>query len=522
MTERKGIIRAAGVVGGATVLSRVLGLVRDAVMAFLFGATPAADAFFVAFRIPNLMRQLFGEGALASSFVPVYTDVLEHGGEEEARRLTDGLFTMVLLLLAAISLAGILLAPLVVRCIAFGFEPGSDIFHLTVLLTRWMFPYTLLICVAALGMGLLNANRHFLIPALAPALLNICIIGFALGISPKVERPILALAWGVLVGGVLQVLIQWYPLRQRRVLPRLTASLISPGTKRVLVMMVPAALGVAVYQVNMLVDTLLASFLPRGSITYLWYGNRMVQFPLGVFGIALATAALPTLSRQFSEGRREDFTGTVSFALSLTAFIGLPAALGLMVLKEPIMATLFARGAFGGAEVDGAAKAMMFYSLGLPFFIGVKIFGRAFYAMENTRIPFAAATASMVTNVILNLLLMGPLLHGGLALATSLSSFLNFAILAVAFTGRTGTPWLSAEMMKDAGKSLLSALIMSAVVLFAATRMSWLETGTGSRIAGLVGCMALGIIVYSGSALVMGSSGAAAVRDRFSGREKLK
>ena len=521
MTEERSIVRAAGVVGGATVISRVLGLVRDAVLAFLFGATPAADAFFVAFRIPNLMRQLFGEGALASSFVPVYTDILEHQGKDEARRFTDGLFTLVFFLLAAISVAGVLLAPTVVRCIAYGFDPGSDQFNLTVLLTRWMFPYTLLICVAALGMGLLNAHRHFLTPALAPALLNVSIIGFAVVISPMLEKPIVAVAWGVLIGGVLQVIIQLKPLHTRESIPRLSAGLMTPGVRRVGAMMVPAALGVAVYQVNMLVDTLLASVLPSGSITYLWYGNRMVQFPLGVFGIALATAALPTLSRQYSEGRREDFTGTVSFALSLTVFIALPAAMGLMILKEPIMATLFGRGAFGAVEVRGAAGALMFYSVGLPFFIGVKILGRAFYAMENTRVPFAAASAAMVVNVLLNLILMGPLLHGGLALATSLSSALNFGILAVVFTRRFRMPLLSGELLKETAKSLVSAVIMSAAVLWAAGQTQWLDVGTGHRIAGLLGCMALGIIVYSVSALIMGSDGIKAVKARFSGRGEL-
>ncbi len=522
VTEEKGILRAAGVVGGATVFSRVLGLVRDAVLAFLYGATPAADAFFVAFRIPNLMRQLFGEGALASSFVPVYTDILEQHGKEEADRFSDGLFTLVSLLLAAISIVGVFLAPTIVRCIAYGFTPGTDVFDLTVLLTRWMFPYTLLICVAALGMGLLNAHRHFLTPALAPSLLNISIIFFALVISPMLDRPILAVAWGVLTGGVLQVIIQWQPLRARKALPGISTGLLSPGVRRVGAMMVPAALGVAVYQVNMLVDTLLASFLPSGSISYLWYGNRMVQFPLGVFGIALATAALPTLSSQAAEGRKEDFARTVSFALSLTAFIGLPAAMGLVILRGPIMATLFARGAFGPVEVQGAAVALMFYSVGLPFFIGVKILGRAFYAMENTRIPFAAATAAMVVNVILNLLLMGPLLHGGLALATSLSSLLNFTILAVIFNRRSDYPWLSGDLIRETGRSLLSALVMSTAVYYASVSVPWLEVGTGTRVAGLVGCVVLGFIVYSLSALMMGSDGMAAVRSKLSGKGEWK
>jgi putative peptidoglycan lipid II flippase len=348
--ERKNILKAAGVVGSATVASRVLGLLRDAVLAFLFGATPAADAFFVAFRIPNLMRQLFGEGALASSFVPVYTDIREKQGEEGAGAFANSMFTILTLVLLVITAAGVLFAPALVRVIAWGFDPGSEIFRLTVLLTRWMFPYVIFICVAALGMGMLNARGHFFAPAIAPVLLNISMITFALLLSGMVAEPVVAVAWGVLLGGVLQLLAQLPPMGRRGLIPRAVKPALTPEVKRMLILMGPAVLGVAVYQVNMLVDTLIASFLPGGSISYLWYGNRMMQFPLGVFGIALATAALPTLSQQVAEGRNEDFTQTVSFALSLTVFIGLPAAMGLVALREPVMAVLFARGAFGAVR----------------------------------------------------------------------------------------------------------------------------------------------------------------------------
>ncbi len=518
--ENKGIIKAAGVVGGATFVSRVLGLVRDAVMAYLFGATLTADAFYVAFRIPNLMRQLFGEGALAASFVPVYSDILEKDGAEEASRFADGLFTLLVAVLAVLSIAFVLFAPLVVRFVAWGFAPDSEVFSQTVVLTRWLSPYMLLICAAALGMGILNAHRHFLTPAVAPAMLNVSIISFALLISPRLDNPILGVAWGVLAGGTLQVLIQCPPLRNRGVMPRFSGGVASPGVRRVAVMMGPAALGVAVYQVNMLVDTLLASFLPTGSITYLWYGNRMMQFPLGVFGIALATAALPTLSTQYSEGRTSDFTQTVSLSLRLTAFIGIPAALGLIALREPIIATLFGRGAFGVHDVYGAASALLYYSIGLPFFIAVKILGRAFFAMEDTRIPFAAAAAAMVANVVLNLLLMGPMLHSGLALATSLSSVLNFGILAAVFSGRVDGSWAGRRLTGEIVKSLVSAIVMSAVVTWAAAKVTWPGLGVTTGVLGLIGCVLLGIIVYSLAALILGCDGMGMVRERLLGRKR--
>ena len=518
-SDRGGMIKAAWVVGAATLLSRVLGLIRDAVLAFLLGATPAADAFFVAFRIPNLVRQLFGEGALASSFVPVYTDVLEKRGRSEAARFSDSLFSVLLMVLVVISAAGVIFAPEVVRTMAYGFTPGSFIHQQTVMLTRWMFPYVLLVCVAAYGMGILNAHRHFLAPSLAPTLLNVSIILFALYVSPRAAEPTLALAWGVLVGGLLQALFQVPSLVSRGVMPRFILPRLTPEIRRVAVMMGPAVLGVAVYQVNILVDTLLASFLPTGSITYLWYGNRMMQFPLGVFGIALATAALPTLSSQVAEGRLGDFTRTVSYSVGLTAFIGFPAALGLVSLRTPIMATLFGRGAFSVSDVAGSASALLFYSLGLPFFIGVKILGRAFFAREDTRVPFLAAIAALICNAVLNLILMGPMLWSGLALATTLASALNFTILAVVFSRREGRGWIGYGLFPEVVRSLAASILMAMVTIFAAGRIPWNELPTTLRALWLLGCVTLGIVVYSAICLALGSQGMKTVKNRILNRK---
>jgi len=509
------MLRDAGVVGVATMASRVLGLVRDAVMAAIFGATPAADAFFVAFRIPNLMRQLFGEGALASTFVPVYTDILEKEGKEKAGQFASNLFSLLILVLTVLTCLGILFAPYLVRAIALGFSPGSDVFKLTVLLTRYMLPYMVFICAAAMAMGILNSHRHFLAPAAAPVLLNVSIIIAALLVAPRLDVPITALAWGVLAGGVLQLLVQLPPMKSRDVMPGIKIPVLSPEVKRMAIIMGPAVLGVAVYQVNVLIDTLLATFLPAGSITYLWYGNRMMQFPLGVFGIALATAALPTLSSQVAERRMDDFRGTVSFSLGLTAFIGIPAALGLIALREPIIATLFGRGAFAVVDVKGAAQALLYYSIGLPLFIGIKILGRAFFALENTRIPFIAAGAALVINLLLNLLLMGPMGHAGLALATSLASGVNLVILARYFTRHTGIGWFDRELKREITFSFVAATLMLLATVALSQRVSWMELATSGRVLSLVGCMALGIGVYSVTAWVLGCKGMKTLTNRL-------
>ena len=516
--DKTSIVRSAGVVGGATIVSRVLGLVRDAVLASMLGATLWADAFFVAFRIPNLARQLFGEGALAASFIPVYTDVIQKDGKESARRFSGHMFSILLLSLTGLAIAGVLFAPGIVRLIALGFDPGSRIFETTVLLTRWMLPYMVFICAAALGMGILNSHGHFLIPAIAPALLNLSIIFFALLVAPSLSMPVLALAWGVLVGGVLQLLIQYPPMRRMNAAPPVRLPMFTPEVKRVGVMMGPAILGVAVYQINILVDTVLASFLPTGSITYLWYGNRMMQFPLGVFGIALATAALPTLSRQVSDGRRNDFSKTVSFALSLTVFVGFPAAIGLMVLRDPIMATLFGRGAFTAVDVLGAGKALLYYSAGLPFFIGVKILARAFFALKNTRIPFTAAAMAFFVNAVLDIVLMGPMGFSGLALATSLASAFNFLLLARSLTRRVGKVWMGSGLFRETIGSLGAAVVMFGAVSLVARPVSWMAIPIVQRAGWLCGCLGLGIGVYFIASYVFGCNGLKTLKKRLVNR----
>jgi putative peptidoglycan lipid II flippase len=344
-TQRK-ITEAATVVGGATLLSRIFGFLRDMIVAQLFGAGTATDAFFVAFRIPNLLRRLVGEGSLTVSFVPVYSSYLTQKSKEESEELVSVCFTVLAFFLFLLTAMGILFSPWVVKIIAYGFSEDPEKFRLTVLLNRVMFPYIFFIGLVAWAMGVLNARKHFAGPALAPVLLNLSIIACALLLSARLDEPVMALAMGVLLGGIAQLLFQVPFLRRQGIPLKLRFDLSHPGVRRVGALMAPSILGLAVTQLNVIVNTFLASYLPEGSVSYLYYADRLLEFPMGVFAIAIATAVLPSLSEQAAKGKIEEVKETLSFALRLTFFIILPAMVGLVVLRTPILNLLFQRGAF--------------------------------------------------------------------------------------------------------------------------------------------------------------------------------
>ena len=338
-------------------VSRLLGFIRDLVIAMQFGATAAADAFFVAFRIPNIQRKILGEGAVSAAFIPVFSEIRSQKGGQEAWKMTANLFNILLTLLITSSMALALLAPFVIMVFAPGFIDTPDKFDLTVLLTRWMAPYLLFIGLAVFCMGILNAYNIFALPALTPALLNICMISGALFISPQLDEPVLGLAFGVLAGGVLQFVVQ-FPNVIRcgfKFIPSIdwkNAEVIRVGK-----LMIPVIFGLAVYEINMLVDTLLASLLPEGSISYLYYGNRLVQLPLGVFGVALGVAILPMLSSQAANKELSEMIKTIAFGIRLILFITIPATVGLILLRFPIVNTLWERGEFDRLTTEGTATA---------------------------------------------------------------------------------------------------------------------------------------------------------------------
>ena len=422
------LLKSTATVGGFTLGSRVLGLLRDMVFARL-GADAATDAFFVAFKIPNFMRRLFAEGAFSQGFVPVLAEYKAGRAPQEVRELVERVAGTLGGVLFIITLIGVVAAPLLVMAFAPGFldEPGK--FDLTAAMLRITFPYLLFISLVALAGGVLNSYGRFGVPAFTPVFLNVCLIAAALWYAPRMEQPVMALAWGVFAAGGVQLLFQIPFLLALGFPPRLRWGWGHTGVKKVVRLMIPGIFGSSVAQINLLVDTLIASFLASGSITWLYYSDRLVEFPLGVFGIALATVILPNLSREHAESSPERFSATLDWGLRWVLVIGLPATVGLILLAGPMLTTLFQYGRFSGDDVTMATRSLIAYGVGLMGFILVKVLAPGFYARQDTRTPVRVAVVAMVANMVLNLALVFPLAHAGLALATSLAAFLNGGLL---------------------------------------------------------------------------------------------
>jgi putative peptidoglycan lipid II flippase len=507
MNENDLVTRAAGIVGVFTLLSRVLGLVRDIFIANFFGSGMAADAFFVAFRIPNLLRRLFAEGSFSVAFIPVFTEYLQTRSKEEGFILVRAVLTAMVYVLTAVTVLGMVLSPLIVRVIAPGFGGTGEKYALTVLLTRIMFPYIFLVSVLALFMGVLNSLKHFAAPALAPVFLNLAMIAALLFLCPYIRTPTVGLAIGVIAGGVLQVLLQIPFLVEKGLSFTLKWNLNHPALKKIGVLMLPAIFGSAIYQINQLVGTLLASLLREGSVAYLYYADRLVQFPLGVFAIAISTAVLPSLSREAADGDLEKLRGTLSHALRLTMFITIPAMIGLVVLRGPIIKLLFERGAFDSFTTIMTARALLYYSLGLWAFAALRVFVSAFYSLQDTKTPVKVAVVAMLLNIVFSIVLMRtPLEHGGLALALSLASTLQLCMLIVLLRKRLGgiEGWV---IMGSMAKSFVSSVIMGVCIYLIASKLfighssdSLFELTTGLLVA-----MAAGVIIYVLLARVLGS-----------------
>lgn len=499
MSETRRLTKAAGVVGSATLLSRIFGYVRDMVFALYFGAGPVSDAFIAAFRIPNLFRRLFGEGSLTIAFIPVFTEYLTRDGKGEAFRLAGSALRLLSAALAVIAVLGVLLSPLIVRGVAFGFADSPETLSLAVALSRIMFPYVFFICLVAFSMGVLNALGHFAAPALAPVFLNVGMIGAMIIVSAYTADMtvwIRGLAVGVLIGGLLQLLLQIPFLIRMGFSFRCRGRLFHPGLKRIGTLMVPATFGAAVFQINTLIQTLLASFLPPGSLSYLYYADRLVQFPLAIFGIAVATAVLPSLSRQAAARDYESLKETFAYSLKLVFFITAPSMVGLILLGEPIVALLFKRGAFGPETTQLTAAALLYYSMGLWAFSSVRILYNTFYALQDTKTPVKMATLSILANAVFGLLLMKPMGHTGLALSLSLASMLNLVLLVRVLKSRLGgLAW--GGMTVSACKTLLSSAIMGFGVRITGDLL--LPAGNGSSVAllfGIIGSILTGVLLY--------------------------
>jgi putative peptidoglycan lipid II flippase len=450
----------------------------------------------VAFRIPNLLRRLFAEGSLSVAFIPVFTEYLTIKGKEDAFRLARCAIWFVSIVLAIVAVLGMFLSPVIIRIIAPGFISSPEKFHLTVSLTRIMFPYIFFIGLVALSMGILNSLGHFAAPALAPVFLNIAIICSVFFISPYMSDPVTGLAIGVLIGGVLQLALQIPFVIKKGLYFWKRTTILHPGLKKIGILMLPSVFGAAVYQINILVGTLLASLLAEGSISYLYYADRLVQFPLGIFAIATATAVLPSLSRQAAAKDFEAVKNTFAHAMKLVLFLAIPSMVGLFILREPIVALLFKRGVFDSRAAQLTAYALLYYSIGLWAFSGIRVVVSTFYALQDTKTPVRIAIISIIANILLGIILMGPLDHGGLALATSLASMLNFVLLTRALKIKLGSLGFG-NIAGSVCKSLFCSAIMGTVVMFVAIFIIPLsDASLKSLFFSLTATIIIGILVY--------------------------
>ena len=487
-------------VGVMTLVSRILGFIRDMVIARYFGADAATDAFFVAFRIPNFLRRLFAEGSFAQAFVPMLSDYREKTDRAGLQLFLDRASGSLALIVLLASLVGVVAAPLLILIFAPGFLGQDGQFDLSSGMLRITFPYLFFVTLTAFAGGILNAHGRFAIPAFTPALLNIVMIAAALWLAPQLPVPVTALAWGVLFAGMAQLALQIPALAAAGLLPRPRIGFADPAVRRLLKRMAPAIFGVSVTQVNLLVDTLIASFLMSGSVSWLYYSDRLVEFPLGVFGAALGTAILPHLANSHACGDAAGFSKSMDWGLRWVLLIGLPATVGLMVLAEPLMSTLFQYDAFGSRDVVMAGRSLMTYSLGLVGFIAVKILAAGFNARHDLRTPVRHGVYSMLANLILCLLLVFPLAklgfgHAALALSTALAALFNAALLLYqllkegVFHPRPG--WLVYLARLLAGNLGLGLLL----VHFTAD-LPWQTWSAHARISGLMAWIAIGGAVY--------------------------
>jgi putative peptidoglycan lipid II flippase len=500
------LLKALAAVSSMTLLSRILGLVRDAVIARQFGVSLATDAFLVAFRLPNLLRRIFAEGAFSQAFVPILSEYRSTRSAQDTREFVDHVATLLALILVVVSIAGVIAAPLIVYISAPGFAATPDRFQATVELLRITFPYILFISLTSLAGGVLNTWSRFSVPAFTPALLNVSFIVFALLLAPYFDPPIKALAWAVFVGGLLQLAFLLPFLARIGMLPRFRLQLRDPGVWRLLKLMGPAIFGVSVGQVSQLISTIFASFLVTGSVTWLYYADRLMELPTGLLGVALGTILLPSLSRSFAEKSAAEYSQLLDWGLRLTFVLALPCATALALLAVPLIATLFHHGEFEAGDVLMTRQALIAYTAGLLGLILVKVLAPGFYARQDIRTPVQIAVLTLVVTQLLNPLFIWTLKlgHAGLALAISVGACLNAGLLYYQlrrqqiFTPQPGWgPFLA--------RLALALGLMVAVLAFAmGNDAAWLAGALATRIAKLAGLVVLGASVYLGALWLLG------------------
>lgn len=491
------LFRSATLISLMTLGSRVLGFVRDVLFANFFGASGVLDAFFVAFKIPNFFRRLFAEGAFSKAFVPVLTEYQNKCDHKEVQNFIHHVAGNLLLVLMSVTLVALLLSPWLIVLFAPGFLHRTEQLAVASHCLRITFPYLLFIAYAALGGAILNAYGRFAIPAFTPTLLNLTLIIIVLGGRNWFPNPITALAVGVLLAGVIQCAFQWPFLRSMGLQPFPKPNWQDPGVKRVLALMLPAMLGASVTQVGLLIDALFASFLSSGSISWLYYSDRLTFFPLGVFGVALSTVVLPYLSRQYAEGSEKVFSNTLNWALCYIGTIGFPACMGLMTLSGPLLCTLFYRGAFTATDVLMTQESLLAFAMGVPAFMAVNVLTSTYYARQDMRTPLYIAIIALCTNIFLNILLVFPLRHGGLALATSFAAYVN-AFLLLLWLKRRGLFNAQSGWRKMCGQWGLANSVMVIFLYISEGSLSeWFQWTCQQRVWHLFLLVMGGILIYS-------------------------
>jgi len=494
------LLRALATVSGMTLLSRILGFVRDFVIARAFGAGLATDAFFVAFKLPNLLRRMFAEGAFSQAFVPILGEYKNKRSADDTRTLVDHVASLLSMALFAITAIGIAAAPLLVWVSAPGFSADADKFELTVTLTRITFPYIFFMSLVALSGGLLNSWSRFALPAFTPVLLNISFIAMALFAAPYFDPPVLALAWAVFIGGLLQMAIQIPALKKIAMLPRPTlnwrAAWADPGVRRIATLMGPALIGVSVSQVSLLINTIFASFLATGSVSWLYYADRLMEFPSGMLGAALGTILLPSLSRYHASENHVEYSKLLDWGLRLTLLLAAPAAVGLAILAVPLIATLFFHGAFAAEDVFRTREALVAYTVGLTGLILVKVLAPGFYARQNVKTPVRIALISLAATQLMNLAFIGWIGHAGLALSIGLAACLNAGMLYRGLRRldiyHPQPGWTGFVL-----KLLLALLVMAGVLWFGMGReAAWLQADFMQRTIHLAWLVPLGAAAY--------------------------
>ncbi|MCK9637636.1 MAG: murein biosynthesis integral membrane protein MurJ [Methylobacter tundripaludum] len=497
------LFKSTVVVGSMTLISRILGFIRDMLIAHIFGVDSATDAFFVAFKIPNFLRRLFAEGAFAHAFVPVLSDYKERGSKAALKQFIDKTAGTLSVFLLLITLVGVVAAPVLIMLLAPGFMWQGTQYELSVQLLQITFPYLFFIALVAFAGGILNAHGKFAIPALTPVFLNICMIAAAIWLAPLMDEPVTALAWGVFAAGVVQLLFQLPALMRLGLMPRPRLGFNDSGVKRIISLMLPAIFSVSVTQINLLLDTLIASFLTVGSVSWLYYSDRLVEFPLGILGLALGTVILPNLAKSHAAEDTAAFSNSLDWGLRLVVLVGLPATIGLVMLAEPMLSTLFQYNEFGVSDVHFAGLSLKAYSLGLLGFILIKVLVPGFTSRGDMKTPVRYGVYAMLVSLGLNLALVFPLAHAGLALATSLGAFFNAALLLRKLhRDKVYHPaegwWLFLARVS------LAAGVMSAGLYHFVDAGWWYGWNSTARVINLVKWIGIGLIVYTATLLLTG------------------